>query len=137
MEQRMASLQDENKALMQERDFYRSERDFYRENFNRSVPISQLPSRPASPGTLRLSEASGETRWHGSEGPANPLVRGTIGAEIPATTRASPILAAAATTAAPPRSSYPSTSSSQVQSSMPPTTALPPYRGAWPPRGEQ
>ncbi|KAE8152595.1 hypothetical protein BDV25DRAFT_127815 [Aspergillus avenaceus] len=69
MEQKIAAQQDEIRKqtealqrqiqeiqrLSSECDFYRSERDFYREHVSRLVPPGQLPTRPASPRTLRPS----------------------------------------------------------------------------------
>src|SRR5699024_193910 len=49
----------EIRALFQEREYYRSERDFYREQLGRVLPPSQLPVRPASPGSEKQHHQGG------------------------------------------------------------------------------
>lgn len=135
MEQKIAAQQDEIKrqsetlvrkeeeiqALLKERDFYRSERDFYRESFSRSVPLSQLPNRPPSPGNLRLSSLSG------SEGPRNPVASGQPARpEIPSTTAAASI-----PPIAPPSSAYISEPTSNAQQGSTTATSLPQYPRTW------
>lgn len=73
---------EEIRALTHERDFYRSERDFYRDQLARSTSLNQLPPRPPSPRSLRLSTSEqgsgGNDPWHGMEAP-RPAVVGSIG----------------------------------------------------------
>ncbi|RJE20201.1 hypothetical protein PHISCL_07461 [Aspergillus sclerotialis] len=45
----------EIRSLIQERDYYRSERDFYREEVGRHMPLAQMPARPPSPRSMRVS----------------------------------------------------------------------------------
>lgn len=62
----------EIRSLIQERDYYRSERDFYREEVGRNMPLAQMPARPPSPRSMRVSF---ETPEHAIE--ARPPVSNT------------------------------------------------------------
>ncbi|TQB67688.1 hypothetical protein MPDQ_004938 [Monascus purpureus] len=116
----LAQKEEEIKALLKERDFYRSERDFYRESFSRSVPLSQLPNRPPSPGNLRLPSLSG------SEGPGNPVASGQPARpEIPSTTTAASIPSIA------PSPAYISEPASNAQQGSTTATSLPQYPRTW------
>lgn len=49
LEARLTAQEEEIRQLQKQRDHYRSERDFFRGHVGRSVSLSQLPPRPASP----------------------------------------------------------------------------------------
>ncbi|KAG0159239.1 hypothetical protein PDIDSM_6760 [Penicillium digitatum] len=86
LEQRLAAQQDEIQrnvetvrrqseeilSLVQQRDHYRSERDYYRDQLGRTMSLSTVPPRPASPHStqpalLPTSELGTATSWSGAD----------------------------------------------------------------------
>ncbi|KAJ5090607.1 hypothetical protein N7532_009291 [Penicillium argentinense] len=133
LEQRLAAQQDEItrhienvrrqseeiRSLVQQRDHYRSERDFFRDHLGRSMSLSTLPPRPASPA---LPPDTGVS-WSGdaSRPPAQSgrILEGRPQASWPGS----------------PAASYSPTSSARslAPSGPPPVsgTPLPPFQGSW------
>ncbi|KAL5342833.1 hypothetical protein BJX70DRAFT_409783 [Aspergillus crustosus] len=114
---------DDIRALLEQREFYRAERDYFREQASR---FAQLPARPASPKPLRLKaeqevalkveEASGSTSHHRAPGPLAPV-----------SNLASSASRAGGTWPAP--SAYPPTQSERVDERQ--VRQIPPTPGAW------
>lgn len=124
---------EEIRALLQERDYYRSERNFYREEVSRTVPPAQMPVRPPSPQSFRLSfEAPAP---EGVDVP-RPSLSGVPGPAGPATQTGPPPAASVPSvpqswpSALPQYSAPPSHEPGTAQDDQP-ARSLPPLAGTW------